>query len=141
MEKLLDAKDTSGRLLQHSAMLTGLILLVLAVVVFVTSPEMKIPAAVAGVLGLIAFVCGLRVKMCWEVSYKGHAIRFENDPLRGEALYIDGELVARGGLGIWMVLQGSVRSGAGIGDQIIAESVAGLLSFRCKISAKPSSGS
>ncbi|MCI0724960.1 MAG: hypothetical protein L0338_39250, partial [Acidobacteria bacterium] len=88
------------------------------------------PMIVAG-LGFAAIGAATFARIRWEVPYKGHTIRFENHPWNGERLYIDGELVARGGLGIRMVMQATLKSGDGAGDSIEAVSVAGLFGFRC----------
>jgi hypothetical protein len=91
MQKPLKATDTAGRLLQHGSTLAGVMLLVLAIPMFAQGRGFSALGTAAVALGLVALVCGLRVKICWEVLYKGHTIRFENDPLVGEKLFIDGE--------------------------------------------------
>lgn len=137
MQKLLDATDTAGRLLQHGSTLAGVLLLAMAIPLFGREQGVSLLGTLAVALGMIALVCGVRVKIRWEVPYKGHSIRFENDPLRGEKLFIDGEQVARGGLGVRFVLQGHIRDGEGAGDRIEAVSYAGLAVFRCQITAYP----
>jgi len=137
MQKLLAATETTGRLLQHGATLGGIFLLVIAMALFGQQRGFSMLGAVALALGLIAIFCGLRVKIRWEVPYKGHIIRFENDGMVGEKLFIDGQQVARGGLGFRMVLAGQIKDGEGTGDRIEAVSYAGLLEFRCEITAHP----
>jgi hypothetical protein len=135
MEKLLDATETRKRVLQHGLTLGGVLLLAAAIPMFRGGVSAAGAAtAIAGMLGLVG---GLLVKIRWEVAYKGHTIRFENHPLSGEKLFIDGKQVARGGLGVRMVLQGHIREGEGAGDRIEAVSYAGLVSFRCEITAYP----
>jgi hypothetical protein len=87
------------------------------------------------VIGIGLIVVSLRQVIGWDVSYKGHTIRFENDPCSGERLYIDGQLVDRGGVGIRMVLSGKVASGDGAGDIIEATSRAGVPTFHVRIVA------
>ena len=81
-------------------------------------------------------VLPLRHVIGWDVSYKGHRIRFENDACFGERLLIDGQLVDRGGVGLQMVLSGTIASGDGAGDIIRATSHAGPVTFSCRIVAK-----
>lgn len=86
-------------------------------------------------MGVVFMAAGFRVKVRWTVPYKGHQIRFENDPFRGEALFIDGAPCGRGKMGISNTLSGVIASGNGAGDRIVAESEAGFLAFRCRITA------
>lgn len=65
-----------------------------------------------------------------------HRIRFENDPLRGEQLFIDGQLAARGRLGLLTALEAVIPDGAGAGDRIVAICEAGLMRFRCRLRAE-----
>ena len=83
-------------------------------------------------------VLPLRHVIGWDVPYKGHRIRFENDACFGERLLIDGQLVDRGGVGLQMVLSGTIASGDGAGDIIRATSYAGPVTFSCRIVAKSS---
>jgi hypothetical protein len=136
MVKLLDATETTRRVLQHVEILAGMLLLVLALPM-ATRAEGRIWGEALALMGLMALLSGLQWKIHWEVPYKGHTIRFENHPLSGEKLLIDGEQAARGGLGVRMVLQGHIREGEGAGDRIEAVSHAGLMNFRCKITAYP----
>ena len=87
------------------------------------------------VIGLLLIAVSLRSVIAWDVTYKGHAIRFQNDPCFAERLSIDGQLVARGGVGYVMVLSGTIPSGDGAGETIRATSRAGVLSFSCRIVA------
>lgn len=141
MQTLLDETQTSRRLQQHGAIFAGIFLLVLALIAFGRpSATMRAVGGIVTVLGLAAIWAGMRIRLRWSTNYKGHTIRFENDPLRGEELYIDDELMGRGGLGIRMRIEGRIKQGEGAGDRIIAESVAGLLSFQCKLTAEAATG-
>ena len=129
--QLLEATDTIRRGLQHGALLGGFILLALG-----GSSALHSPAALnIGMIGLGVGLIALAavVKQIWELEYKGHRIRFENSAIWAEKLFIDGELVARGGFGYRMELRGDIKRGDGMGDQIIARSGAGLLRFKCRI--------
>jgi hypothetical protein len=133
-ETLLDASDSTRRLLQQGLVLAGGALFVAGLVVVAT--------ASAGALGLgltaMVFGAGLaiaasRVLVSWEVRYEGHIIRFENSVVFGERLVIDGERITRGALGYRKVLEGTIKRGTKAGRRIRAESVAGLFGFRCRI--------
>lgn len=137
-ETLLDASETKQRLIQHGAALAGIVLLLAALVAFASPPAgLNVIGGIAAALGLGAIILGLRVKIGWQVRYKGHTIRFENDPLVGEQLYIDDARVARGHLGYRIVLHAAIPNGNGAGDRIESVSMAGLLRFRCRITATP----
>ena len=138
-ETLLAATDTKRRLLQHGAMLGGVALLV-AAGVLVNMPDSLSVTLAAILLGLVLFIVAAGIKQRWEVSHKGHPIRFENNPILGEKLFIDGELVARGKLGYRSETRGDIKAGDGVGDQIIARSEAGFLDFRCRITVEPAEG-
>jgi hypothetical protein len=86
-------------------------------------------------IGLVLIAVSLRSVVAWDVTYKGHAIRFQNDSCFAEQLYIDGQRVARGGVGYVMELSGTIPSGEGAGETIRATSRAGVLSFSCRIVA------
>jgi hypothetical protein len=134
---LLDATDTKRRILQHALILDGILLLLVAGALIKATDNLKLPGMIVLAVGLVSILLGLFVKVRWTVTYKGHVIRFENDPFRGERLFIDDDLVAKGGLGVRMVLQDSIKQGAGTGDRITAVSEAGLFRFRCRITATP----
>ncbi len=142
METLLDASETKQRLLQHGATLAGFLLLLIALAA-VARPGggLNIVAGIAAALGLAAIILGLRVKIRWQVRYKGHVIRFENDPLIGERLYIDGERVGRGYFGFHVVMNAAIPNGNGAGDRIESVSNAGLVRFQCRITATPATSS
>ena len=135
---LLDAVDRGRRILQHGLVLLGVVLLALSGLLFrKTHAGLSAPGAVAGIVGVAAILAGFVVKIRWRVAYRGHEIRFENDPFRGEALFIDGAACARGKMVRRNTLTGVVASGDGAGDRIVAQSEAGYLAFRCRIDAEP----
>ena len=90
----------------------------------------------AALAGLIAFGLALRLTLDWNTTYKGHAIHFQNHPVRAERLFIDGRKVASGGMGVRRTLQGTIERGEGAGERITAESVAGPREFRVKVVAE-----
>jgi hypothetical protein len=133
---LLDAVDGQRRLIQTLLPITGTLLGAAGVATWVRAGGGPSVIAVSStVLGLLLIVVSLRTVIAWDVSYKGHAIRFQNDPCYAERLYIDGQLVARGGVGLSMVLLGTIQSREGAGEIIRADSRAGVLSFSCRIVA------
>lgn len=77
------------------------------------------------------------VKQRWETTYKGHHIRFENSPILAESLYLDGGLVARGGVGKKMELRAPIRVGEDAGSEIVALVDAKMLSFRLRLFVQP----
>jgi hypothetical protein len=93
-------------------------------------------ASLAVVVGGVLIAASTRYLIGWNVSYKGHTIRFENDPCFGERLFIDGALVDRGGLGVHMTLRGMIGAGDGAGERITATSRAGLTTFSCRIAVE-----
>ena len=140
-ETLLDATDRVRRLMQLGVVWLGVLVLIVARVLLRRPSGHLNPAGltIAGI-GLAAIVISIWVRVRWEVPYKGHVILFENDPLRGERLYIDGEVVAKGGRGYRLVLQGTIKEGAGAGDRITSVSEAGMFHFHCRLTAEPPAG-
>ena len=135
---LLDAEDRTRRILQHALVLSGVVLLSIAGILFrKTHAALSVPGAGFAMAALVAFAAGYRMKVRWSVPYKGHAVVFENDPFRGEGLFIDRVLCGRGRMGIRNTLTGVIASGNGAGDRITADSEAGYLAFRCRIIAEP----
>jgi hypothetical protein len=134
---LLDATDTKRRILQHALILDGILFLMVAGALIKATDNLRLPGMIVLAVGLVSILLAFFVKVRWTVTYKGHVIRFENDPFRGERLFMDDDLVAKGGLGVRMVLQDSIKQGAGTGDRITAVSEAGLFRFRCRITATP----
>ncbi len=133
---LLDVADTRRRVIQVVVPVAGTLLGAAGVAMWVRAGGGPSAIAVsATVVGIALIVVSLRLVIGWDVSYKGHAIRFQNDPCFGERLYIDGQLVARGGVGLVMELSGAIPSGEGAGETIRATSRAGVFSFSCRIVA------
>jgi Protein kinase domain/Domain of Unknown Function (DUF1080) len=140
LEKLLDATDTRRRLMQHSAMLGSLVILMLGLLLIVFGRRMEAETIAVGILAMFIGCGGLigvsLVKQRWEVHYRGHTIRVVNSSFRGESLFIDDVPVARGGLGMRTELRGLIRQGDGAGDEIMVRCEPSVLSFRCRIFVK-----
>jgi len=133
---LLEVADTRQRPIQTIVPMAGVLLGAAGVSMWVRAGGGPSVVAVSTtVIGLLLIAVSLRSVIAWDVTYKGHAIRFQNDPCFAERLYIDGQLVARGGVGYVMVLSGTIPSGDGAGETIRATSRAGVLSFSCRIVA------
>ncbi len=130
---LLDAEARGRRWVQVGLPALGVLLIVgglRAALRLPGTPRLwAIGVAVAGAAGV---ALALRFSLWWSVSYKGHAIRFQNHPIWGERLYIDGALADRGRPGD-IRLRGTIESGDGAGERITSESRAALLSFRCRL--------
>ena len=136
---LLDASDTGRRLLQQGLALAGAALLVSGVVLAATAHGVTRGLGLAAVaVGAVLVFVASRVLVRWEVLYGGHVIRFENSVVFGERLIIDGERITRGALGYRKVIEGAIRRGSHTGERIRAESVAGVIRFRCKLTVEPS---
>ena len=123
---LLDETDVRKRLIQHGAFLAGIVTLAAAAAL---ADERRAIALVLIALGLALLVLSALVAQRWEVRYRGHAIRFVNNPLRGEHLYIDGVRVAKGKLGLRSELRAALASGETL--MVIAD--AGLVTYRCRM--------
>ena len=134
---LLDAHETRRRLLQNAVPILGAAGVLAGIAVLVASHGAAvIQGPVAIVAGLVLLLLSPRVLVSWELSYKGHTIRFENNVVFGERLYIDGTRITNGVLGFRKTLQGVIRTGQGAGDRITAESEAGLTMFKIRIVAE-----
>jgi hypothetical protein len=133
MIKLLDVTDRAVRRLQLTAMAgSGLLMGVAASMVFVGLGSLWVPAIALGG-GMVGMFIAGGIRQRWEVEYKGHQIRFENSPLTGERLYLDGGLVSRGGVGTRMELRAPIRVGEGAGEEIMALADAALLHIRLRL--------
>lgn len=131
---LLDVTDRIRRRLQHGAVLAGVLVLMFA------GALAKRPGGIALALGMIAgglalFGVAAVIKQKWAVTYKGHEIRFENNPFLGEKLFIDDQLAGKGKIGYRSESRGVIAAGEGAGDTIIASTEAGLLRLHCRITA------
>jgi hypothetical protein len=134
---LLDVTDTHKRLVQHGTVLVAIALL-LAAQAAVASRGLTITLVLIAV-ALALFVVASITDQRWAVEYRGHRILFQNNPFRGEKLFVDDALVAKGKLGVTSEMRTRIASGEGSGDEIVARSTAGLIRFRCQIQVVPAS--
>jgi len=132
---LLHAHQTKRRLAQNAIPLAGTALLLAGIAVLTGTPA-RAPGITAVVAGAALMALSPRLLVSWELTYKGHAIRFENNVVFGERLYVDGRRFTNGMLGYRKTLQAVIRTGDGIGDRIVAESDAGLTIFKIRIVAE-----
>ena len=130
---LLDETDVVKRLLQHGAILAGIVVLGSAAAVADRNKTLALTIIAAG-LGLL--VVSMMVQQIWDVSYKSHRIRFVNNPLRGERLYVDGVRVARGKIGFRSEMHAAISSGELL--KVVAD--AGFFRLRCRIFVEPAAG-
>jgi hypothetical protein len=128
---LLDETDVVKRLIQHSTVLLGIVVLLLAGKL-ADRTNVRLSLAIIGA-GLALFVLASLVRQTWDVPYKGQRIRFVNNPLRGEYLLVDGVPVASGELGFHTEMRAAIPSG----DTVRVLADAGLFSFRCRILVEP----
>ena len=84
---------------------------------------------------LVLVIHELRNPLGWDVSYKGHRIRFRNHPVFGERLYIDETLVDRGRFGFELTLRGTIEQGPGAGERIRAHISATFTRLACRVVA------
>jgi hypothetical protein len=138
---LLDETDTKTRVRQHALLMLGVAASLAGVSLTINGaltdvPRTLITGLVLLLLGIALHFVAARTIQLFETSYKGHRVRFTNNPLTAERLFIDGQQVARGGFGFVMRLEGMIPAGDGAGDKIIATSEARLTHFRCRIEAQ-----
>jgi hypothetical protein len=96
-QMLLDASNTGGRVIQSLLPLVGIVLGVIGVtMLFRAGGGVGVASVAMTVAGVVLIGLPLRHVIGWDVSYKGHRIRFEKDACFGERLLIDGQLVDRG---------------------------------------------
>ena len=127
---VLDETDVGKRLIQHGAILAGIILLGSAAPL---ANHRRMTALVLIAAGLGLLVLSACVVQRWEVRYKGQRLRFINNPLRGEFLYVNGMRVAKGKLGVRSELRGALASG----ETVVVIGDAGLVRYRCRIFIEP----
>ena len=128
MTLLLDRTDTRKRLAQHGAILGAIALLLVAGRLANDSVALTVALIIAaGALFLIAAQTSQR----FAATHQGHAILLQNNPLRGEKLFVDGVPVAKGRIGVTSEMRAPLPSG----DDILVRTDAGLLTFRCRIEA------
>ncbi len=131
LEKLLEVTAHGHRALQHVTLLGGFGLMLLTLAAGSASEAVVLLVLAALVILLLAS----RLKRHWDVSYRGHRIRFETNCLLGERLWIDGERVARCMLGRSRELRGLIRHGEAAGAEVMVLIDSGLGHFRCRIFA------
>ena len=132
MVTLLDERQTAKRLLQHVPVLAGIALLILTSALVNNRPTFNWGLLTLA-LGLAALAVAGFIEQRWEVTYKGHRIRYRNNPYMGEKLFVDDRLAAKGKIGIHSEMRATIASGDGAGETIVAQSKAGLVAFRCRI--------
>jgi len=136
---LLDVTDRKLRPLQHGVVLAGVVVLLVAGAAAKRPEGIALTLwMIAGGLALIGAAAAIRQK--WAVTYKGHDVRFENNPLLGEKLFIDNTSSGKGKLGYRSEIRAVIASGEGAGDTVIARTEAGLLTLRCRITAEGPGG-
>ena len=131
---LLDVTDRTRRPLQHGAVFAGVAVLLLA------KAAANRPEGIALTLWMMAggfalFGAAAAIKQKWAVTYKGHDIRYENNPFLGEKLFLDNRLAGKGKTGYRSEIRGVFAGGDGAGDTIIATTEAGFLKVHCRIAA------
>jgi len=134
-QPLLDVTDSTRRPLQHGAVFAGVLVLIVAGAV-AKRPGGIAPALWMIALGLALFGIAAVIKQKWAVPYKGHEIRFENNPFLGEKLFIDDQFAGKGKVGYRSESRGVIAAGDGAGDMIIARTEAGVLTVHCRITAQ-----
>lgn len=130
--QLLDVTDKTHRVLQHGAVLAGVVVLLFARVAADRADGVAFALGMIAV-GLALFGAAAVVKQKWGVTYKDHDVRFENNPFLGEKLFIDNQLAGKGKLGFRSETRGVIAAGDGAGDTVIVRTEAGLFTFRCRI--------
>jgi len=131
---LLDAVETKGRIVQNGVLLFGALLAIPGLPLLAVRDARWIGAGCL-VAAALLIVWATRRRIGWDVSYKGHQVRFENHPIFGERLILDDRRISRGALGFVKTLDGTIEQGEGAGDRIVSVSEAGLLRFTCRIVA------
>ncbi len=133
---LLDATERFRRQAHMGLTLVGVVVLVVAKVAFRKGGLSPQGFTLLGA-GLALLALSFLIKIRWRVEYEGHEIVFENHPLRGEALYLDGALQGRGKRGVKNELRARIEVGRASGSTIVASSEARLLEVRCRITVEP----
>lgn len=126
---LLDETDTAIRVRQHASIFAGILLLLVSRVLVETSSSSMPSLFVIGV-AVMLFVLAATSDQRWELEYQGHQIRYHNNPLRGERLFIDDRGVARGKFGFRSEMRATLPNS---GETLVVQSEAGLWRFRCHI--------
>ncbi len=135
MRKLIDVSDQRTRLLQLGLMAGSGAMVALGASALRGGSLPPIAGWVMFGAGAVLLVVSAGIRQRWQIEYRGHEVRFENSPVTGERLYLDGGLVARGGIGSKMELRAPIRVGDGAGEEIVALVDAGLRTFRVRLFA------
>ena len=133
LEKLLEATDSTKRLVQHGMLLLAMALISVGTLIGLLQPAYFLTGAAMLLVGVALVVGVSRVKQRWLLEYRGHRIRFENSCVTGSCLYIDDKLMARGGVGLRGEVRTAIPDGDGIGDEVVVLAEAGFLRFHCRI--------
>lgn len=134
-QQLLDVTDRTRRRLQHGAVFAGVIILMVAGAV--AKRPGGIPLALWMIAaGLALFGVAAVTRQKWTVTYKGHDIRYENNPFLGEKLFIDNQFAGKGKTGYRSEMRGVIAAGDGTGDTIVVRTEAGLLALHCRMTAQ-----
>jgi serine/threonine-protein kinase len=136
LEKLLEGSDHGKRLVQHGALTAGAVLAIPGFMMGALEPSLFPIGMAAVVASMVFLMIAAFVRQRWSVTYRGHAVRFENGCMTGETLHIDDVLVARGGVGLRNEIRATIPSGEGAGDEIVVLAESGLLGFHCRIFAE-----
>ncbi len=136
LHKLLDVTETRYRTLHHATFIAGSLLFFVAIVIAIFAGKGYVLVTVGLLLSAIVTLTisvRLKKKLVWEVTYKGHTIRFDNGGMLAEALYLDDGLVQKGGFGTNMEIRTKIKAGEGLGDEIIVWFTAAFRFCRCRI--------
>ena len=146
--KLVDVTDTKNRRLHLLLEATAALLLVAAVVSWLTSmaKPLATQSSMLKGMGLAAALASIsagfyshrvvKQRLLWTVPYKGHKIVFDGSGTFAERLYLDEGLVRHGGVGMKMEIRTTIKAGDGLGDEIIVWYDAKLFSCRCRIAVE-----
>ena len=126
---LLDETDTAIRARQHASIFAGIFLLLLSRALVESSSTSGFSMIAIGA-AIMLFVLGATSDQQWELEYQSHRIRYRNNPLRGERLFIDDKAVARGKFGVHSEMRTTLPNS---GETLGVHSQAGLLPLRCHI--------
>ena len=134
---IVEGRSRGRRILQQAVPMAGAFLFVVGLIAGVlTADDARSWAIVAAAAGAVGFAASFWLTLDWVADYKGHRIHFQNHPLFGERLFIDGVQVAKGGLGLRKTLRGTIESGDGAGERVTAESFAGPREFSVRVVAQ-----
>ena len=145
LHKIYDKTKSGNRLLQQLAFLGGSIMMMPIVVTFTLAVfnrlSFYLPLAFATV-SVICFLLSswLKKDQVFETTYKNHKIRIDNTSLKAERVYLDGELVQRGGIGSKMEFRFPITAGEGVGDEVVVWLDITMSSVRCRVEAEEQVG-